>query len=152
MAVKSIAAHTLVCVLKAREVLMKATTAPRPQAAAPRRPWTSKSTSLAMAFMVLSGYTATVLMRVMDSSKTHGGCCDGLDCSLPCLKDLPIDVRAAQTALDYVNEHSEFAEAIDEKDLVDLSEACVFEAGKGRELGITRKIRKQFRPDRPSCR
>ena len=115
---------------------MEATTAPRPQAAAPRRRWTSKSLSLVMAGLVLSGYSATVLMRVMeDSPKTHGGCCDGLDCSLPCLKNLPIDVRAAQTALDYVNEHSEFGEAVDETDLVDLSEACVFEADKGRELG-----------------
>ena len=81
---------------------MEATTAPRPQAAAPRRRWTSKSLSLVMAGLVLSGYSATVLMRVMeDSPKTHGGCCDGLDCSLPCLKNLPIDVRAAQTALEF---------------------------------------------------
>ena len=111
--------------------------AARPQAAAPRRRWTQKSLSLAMAFMVLSGYVTAVLMHVTDSSKSHGGCCGSpVECSGACLKNLPIDVRAAQAALDYVNQHSEFAEAIDEKDLVDFSEACVFEAGKGRELGI----------------
>ena len=81
---------------------MEATTAPRPQAAAPRRRWTSKSLSLVMAGLVLSGYSATVLMRVMDSSESHGGCCGNLfECSGACLKDLPIDVRAAQTALEF---------------------------------------------------
>mgnify|MGYP004337540723 FL=1 len=79
---------------------MQATTAARPQAAAPRRQWTSKLLSFVMAGLVLSGYSATVLMRVTDSSESHGGCCGNLfECSGACLKDLPIDVRAAQTAL-----------------------------------------------------
>ena len=88
--------------------------AARPQAAAPRRRWTSRSTSLAAAVLVLSGYSATVLMRVTDSSKSHGGCCGGpIECSGACLNDLPIDVRAAQAALDYVNEQSEFADGFE---------------------------------------
>jgi hypothetical protein len=125
-------------------------TAARPQAARRRPVWASKTWAAGLAAMVLGGYISSVILDLPDSPKTHSGCCGGIDCSLPCLNDLPIDVGAAQELTDYVTNHSYIGKLFNKAtDLVDFSEACVVAPGKGRELRTYKNPYKPLSARRP---